>query len=324
MSCAVSRLAFGGTRRSKTAHCLAAGLAALLVAVAAGLAPASPAHGWEVSESKWFGSQSTEYVAARTSSLGVALEFRRMAPDGGDYVAVLEFQRRNPCAHSSGWRIRYRIDGGPETAVDFHIDFLEGQFRLPRPMMRALIAGTTLHVDREPMRNCLPAGSPLRLEYSLAGLARAVADMNGLDFVIDPASIAVDGKRLLWRALERRQGTGLEGTVTLSSERTASGYPMKVEAQSIGGCAGSDGVAGSVALSVDGGTPVELEAVFTVPQPRTHYRGWADYFIEEGTVAALKRGGVLAVSICTDEGDVDLEFDLKDFDRAWSEARSER
>ena len=315
---------FRSTRRPKTADGLGAGLAALLVAIAAGLAPASPAQGWELTESKRHGSQSTEHFAARAVSRGVALELRRMTPDGGDYVAALEFQRRNLCAHSSGWRIRYRIDGGPETAVDFHIDFLEGQFRLPRPMMRALIAGTTLHVDREPMRNCLPAGSPLRLEYSLAGLARAVADMNGLDFVIDPASIAVDGKRLLWRALERRQGTGLEGTVTLSSERTASGYPMKVEAQSIGGCAGSDGVAGSVALSVDGGTPVELEAVFTVPQPWTHYRGWADYFIEEGTVAALKRGGVLAVSICTDEGDVDLEFDLKDFDRAWSEARSER
>ena len=324
MSCAVSRLAFGGTRWSKTAHCLAAGLSALLVAIAAGLAPVSPAHGWEVSESKWFGSQATEYVAARTSSLGVVLELRRMAPDGGDYVAALEFQRRNLCAHSSGWRIRYRIDGGPEIAVDFHIDFLEGRFHLPRPTMRALIAGTTLHVDREPIRDCLPDGSPLRLECSLAGLARAVADMNGLEFVLDPATIAVDGKRLLWRGQERRQGAGLGVTATLSSERTASGYPMKIEGQSIGGCAGSDGAAGSVALSVDGGTPVELEAVNTVPQPRTHYRGWADYFVDEAAVAALKRGDVLTVEICADEGDVDLEFDLKDFGRAWSEARSER
>ena len=101
------------------------------------------------------------------------------------------------------------------------------------------------------------------------------------------------------------------------------GYPMKVEGQSIGGCAGSDGTAGSVALSVDGETPVELEDVFTVPQPRTHYRGWADYFIDEAAVAALKRGDVLTVGICTDEGDVDLEFDLTDFGRAWSEARTE-
>ena len=300
------------------------GLAVLLVAIAAGLAPASPAHGWEVSERKRHGSQSTEYFAARTSSRGVALEIRRMTPDGGDYVAALEFQRRNLCAHSSGWRIRYRVDGGPQTAVELHIDFLEGQFRLPRPMMRALIAGTTLYLDREPMRDCVADGSPLRLEYSLAGLARAVADMNGLEFVVDSAAIAVDGNRLRWRGQERRQGTGLEGTATLSSERTASGYPMKVEGQSIGGGAGSDGAAGSVTLSVDGGTPVELEAVFTVPQPRTHYRGWADYFIEEGTVAALKRGDVLTVGICTDEGEVDLEFDLKDFGRAWSEARSER
>ena len=233
-----------------------------------------------------------------------------MTPDGGDYVAALEFHRRNLCAHSPGWRIRYRVDGGPETAVDYHIDFLEGRFRLPRPTMRALIAGTTLYLDREPMRDCLPDGSPLRLEYSPAGLARAVADMDGLEFAVDPAAIAVDGKRLLWRGQERRLGTDLEGTATLSSERTASGYPMKIEGQSIGGCAGSDGAAGSVALSMDGGTPVELEALFTVPQPRTHYRGWANYFIEEGTVAALKRGGVLTVAICTDEGDVDLDPSL--------------
>ena len=324
MSRAVPRLAFGGMWRPMIAHRRGAGFAVLLVAIAAGLAPVSPAHGWEVSERKRYGSQSTEYVAARTNSRGVALELRRMTPDESDYVAVLEFQRRNLCAHSSGWRIRYRIDGGPATAVDFHIDFLDGHFRLSRPMMRALIAGTTLYVDREPIRDCLPDGSPLRLEYSLAGLARAVADMDGLEFVLDSAAIAVDGKRLLWRALERRQGTSLERTATLSSERTASGYPMKIEGQSIGGCVDSDGAAGSVALSVDGGTPVELETVFTVPQPRTHYRGWADYFIDKAAVAALKRGDVLTLGICTDEGDVDLEFDLEDFGRAWSEARSER
>ena len=269
----------------------------LLVAIAAGLAPAPPAHGWEVSERKRHGSQSTEHFAARTSSRGVDLEIRRMAPDGGDYVAVLEFRRRTLCAHSSGWRIRYRIDGGPETAVEVHIDFLEGRFRLPRPTMEALIAGTTLHVDREPIRDCLPADSPLRLEYSLAGLARAVAAMDGLEFVVDPAAIAVDGKRLLWRGQERRQGAALEAAAMLSSERTASGYPMRVEGQSVGGCAGVDGAAGGVALSVDGGTPVEREAVFTVPQPRTHYRGWADYFIEEEMITALKRGNVLIVGI---------------------------
>jgi len=190
--------------------------------------------------------------------------------------------------------------------------------------MRALVAGTTLYVDREPMRDCVPDGSPLRLEYSLAGLARAVAAMNGLEFIADPSAIAVDGKRLLWRGRERRQGTSPEGTATLSSERTASGYPMKVEGQSIGGCVSSDGAVGSVTLSVDSGTPVELEAVFTVPQPRTHYRGWADYFIEEGTVAALKRGDVLTVTICTDEGEVDLEFELEDFGKAWAQTRSER
>ncbi len=145
-----------------------------------------------------------------------------------------------------------------------------------------------------------------------------------LVFAVDLAAIAVDGKRLLWRSQERRQGTALESTATLSSERTASGYPMKVEGHSVGGCAGSDGAAGSVTLSVDGGIPVEREAVYTVPQPRTHYRGWADYFVDEATVTALKRGDVLTVGICTDEGDVDLEFGLKDFGSAWSEARSER
>ena len=79
-----------------------------------------------------------------------------MAPDGGDHVAALEFGRPNPHAHSPGRRIGFRIDTGPETAVQYRIGLVEGRFRLPQPTMRASIAGTTLHVDREPMRDCVP------------------------------------------------------------------------------------------------------------------------------------------------------------------------
>ena len=81
-----------------------------------------------------------------------------MAPDGGDHVAALEFRRPNPHARSPGRPIGFRIDTGPETAVQFHIGLVEGRVRLPRSMMRVSIAGTTLHADHEAMRDCVPEG----------------------------------------------------------------------------------------------------------------------------------------------------------------------
>lgn len=270
-------------------------------------------------------SQSTDYFAARTSSEGVAFEIRRRKPNGSGYEAVIDSFRAGYCKFTEG-RIEYRIDRRPARVVDFRLGVFEGSFSLSRSMIEELIAGKKLHINREDMERCVFDGSPLRLEFPLAGLARAFAEMTDREFIVDFKTIANDENGLRWRGSERlgsggQRDTGLEGTLALSSERTKSGYPVTVEGMSIGSCGSYNKGIGKIVLSIDDGPPVEIEASLTAPVFRTGYRGWATFFIGEDTIASLKKGAFLVVRICADEGPADLKFDLSDFERAWSETR---